>query len=143
MLMERSADAGEKSNRSTAARRAWRYYAREDQWRLLGEFNRRNRAGRRVAQLVKAFLAELSIAEPTTTERIVVERAAVLQVIAENTTLWLVGGDTAISVADALKADFAATNALRALGLSKIAAPEPEQASTLADLLLAERQQRP
>jgi hypothetical protein len=124
---------------ATAARkahRAYKAYLRAGQHRLPGEYDRRFRSGRRTAALVKELQAELGIVSPTPVQQMAIERAACLQAIAEDTMLRKVGGDTAISNDDVLRADRAAERALRAIGI--VATKPAKPTASLRERIIAD-----
>jgi hypothetical protein len=134
--MERQADIGEMPADATATRPqrfTHRQYLRHTQHRYPGEFNKRTRGGKRAAALVKQFMCELGIVEPTTVQRLAIERAACLQALSEDTLLRKVGGDTAITSDELIRIDHAAERALKALGIGIKAEAEPTP--SLADII--------
>jgi hypothetical protein len=137
--MERQTDTWETQADTTATRpRAFthRQYLRHTQHRYPGEFNKRTRGGKRAAALVKQFMQELGLADPTPVQRLAIERAACLQALAEDTLLRKVGGDTAITSDELIRIDHAAERALKAIGIGKVEPPEFDQ-PTLRDRLTA------
>jgi hypothetical protein len=81
-------------------------------------------AARRARELAQGFQAELGVAL-TATQRLAVERAAVLVALAEDTKARRLAGDIGISLDDVVRVDNAAARAVKALGIKPGAAPKP------------------
>src|SRR5262245_4753357 len=107
-----------------------RTYLRHVRHRTIKDIDRRSRAGRRALQLIKRLMAEVG-GEITDAQRMAVERAAVLQSIAEDALVRRLNGDDLISLKDAIALHHAAERAVRRLhhDCHKVAGP------TLAEYL--------
>jgi len=84
-----------------------RTYLRHVRHRTTKDIDRRSRGGQWALQLIKRFTAELD-AEITEAQRMAIERAAVLQSIAEDALVRRVNGDTTISHDYIVRLDHAA-----------------------------------
>jgi hypothetical protein len=118
---------------STTAKRVRRVraaYVHAARHRLPTDLDLRSRGGRRAAQLAKHFERALG-SNLDETQRLAVARASTMVALLEDVRTRKVNGDSAVSVEEVLRLDFAAASALRQLGLPSSA----PSTSSLADYL--------
>src|SRR5262245_6144845 len=98
----------------------------------LSHLDRRTRASARARALIAAFESELANSESlSASQRIAVERAAVMVAIAEDTRARRLAGDDRVNLDDLVRCDRAAAAAVRALGIK----PKQSTALSLASYL--------
>jgi hypothetical protein len=99
--------------------------------RTVESLDGRTVAARRARKLADGFQNELG-GTSTATQRLAIERAAVLVALAEDAKARRLVGDPTVSLDDVVRIDNAAARAVRALGIKAAGAPNPP---TLADHL--------
>jgi hypothetical protein len=97
--------------------------------RLIEDLDKRSRAGRRAAQLIRLFEAALG-GTVTDAQRLAVSRAALMTAIAEDARIKRLHGATDISLDDLVRLDRVAAGAVRALDM-----PAKPGKPTLSDYL--------
>jgi hypothetical protein len=105
--------------------------------RTVDDLDKRSRAGRRAAQLMRQLEAALGD-DITEGQRLAVSRAAVMTAIAEDARVRKLNGATDITLDDLVRLDRVAAHAVRQLGIT--AAPAKPSGPTLADYLSTRRE---
>jgi hypothetical protein len=111
----------------------YKRYLRLVRHRDFNGVNKSMKSGRRAIEIALEFEAAFG-REITAEERRLVHRAAVLAVLAEDAAIKRLNGDSAVTLDEVLRLDFAAAAAKRALGLPNAKSDEPEAPSLISAL---------